>query len=81
MSSTPTRRGRGFLIGAGVILVAVFLGWLVLRNHGGGGVDVGMGSILGWVTHGIALLVLLGGVALIARGTTRPPSSDSDADD
>ncbi|MCS3441963.1 hypothetical protein [Microbacterium phyllosphaerae] len=52
----------------------------MLRNHGGWGVDVGMGSILGWVTHGVALLVLLGGVALIARGTTRPPSSDSDTD-
>lgn len=41
-----------------------------------------MESLLGWVTHGIALLVLLGGVALIARGTTtRHPSPESDSDD
>ena len=81
MDRTPTRRGRGFLTGAGVVLVAAFLGWLVLRNQGGGVLDLGMGTVLRWVTHGLALLVLLGGVALIARGTTKREHPEPDHDD
>lgn len=80
MDHTPQRRGRGLLIGAGVVLVAAFFGWLVVRNQDLGAVDLSMGSALGWITQPLAWAILLGGVALIARGTTRG-STKSDRED
>lgn len=71
MAHTPSSRGRGLLIGAGVVMVAAFLSWLMLRHQGTWDLDLGMTRALGWVAQGLAMLVLLGGVALIARGTTR----------
>ena len=78
---TRTRVGSGLLIGTGVLLVAAFLGWLVLRNHEALEPAFGMSSLIGWVTHGLALLILLGGVSLLARGLSRDRSEGSDVRD
>lgn len=56
---------------AGAALVAAFLGWLVVRHHDALRPLLGMDSVLGWVGHGVAVLVLVGGLALLARGTLR----------
>jgi|GEM_PF-3500874 len=81
MDSTRKRVGSSLLIGAGVLLVAAFLGWLVLRNHEALESALGMTSLLGWVTHGLALLILLGGVSLLARGLSRGSNKGSDVVD
>ncbi|GAA2931088.1 hypothetical protein GCM10010458_12210 [Microbacterium luteolum] len=71
MDTTPTRRGRVFFIAAGVLLVAAFLGWIVLRRQDAWPAALELDSVLGWIAHGLALLALPAGAWLIARGTFR----------
>lgn len=80
MDTTPTRRGRGFFIAAGVVLVAAFLGWIVLRRQDAWPAALELDSVLGWIAHGLALLTLVGGVWLLALGTFRDRESAA-ADD
>ncbi|WP_435743430.1 hypothetical protein [Microbacterium sp. PMB16] len=81
MDTEPTRRVRGLLIGAGVVLVGVFLGWLALRKLDGWPSALELDSVLGWIAHGLVLAALPCGVWLIARGTLRVRERTVDLDD
>lgn len=53
---------------AGALLVAAFVAWLAMRQHDAMQSVVGMDTALGWVTQIGAYLILMAGVALLARG-------------
>lgn len=71
MSQVPSRSQRVLFVASGVVLVGLFLTWLVVRRHEAVQPLFAMDSVWGWVAHGAVLLCLLGGVALLARGTFR----------
>lgn len=62
------RTRRAMLITGGALLVGLALAWFAMRNHEAIHTLVGMDTVLGWITHGAALLILAGGVALLAGG-------------
>lgn len=68
MNQVRSRTVRTLSILGGLVLVGIFLTWLVLRNQESMQPVFGMQSLWGWVTHIVAILILLGGVALLARG-------------
>ena len=59
---------RGLSIGTGAVLVMAALAWFVIRNDDALQPLFGMGTALGWIAHGAALLTLLAGIALLAKG-------------
>lgn len=68
MSRATTPR-RGLSIAAGCALVGVFLSWLIVREQAPLSLVLDTHTLLGGVAHGLAIAVLVGGVALIAWGT------------
>lgn len=69
-------------IALGVLLVAVFFAWLVLRHQEPLTAWASSSTLLGWVIFGGAWLCLLSGVALLAtawrsRDRERPEIEDS----
>lgn len=72
MGQQSSRSRRAFFVVTGAVLVGVFLTWLVVRQHEAVRPLFAMDSVWGWVAHGAVLLILLGGVALLARGFSRP---------
>lgn len=68
MGHNRNRSRRALFIGSGIVLVGVFLVWMVIRNQEAMESIAGMDSALGWAAHIAAVLVLLAGVALLARG-------------
>ncbi|GAA1134349.1 hypothetical protein GCM10009651_17770 [Microbacterium natoriense] len=56
------------LIVGGALLVGLALAWFAVRNLEAIHALVAMDTVLGWITHGAALLILAGGVALLAGG-------------
>jgi hypothetical protein len=59
---------KALFIGSGIVLVGVFLAWMVIRSQEAMESVVGMDSALGWAAHITAVLALLAGVGLLARG-------------
>jgi hypothetical protein len=59
---------KALFIGSGIVLVGVFLAWMVVRNQEAMESIVGKDTALGWAAQIAAVLVLLAGVALLARG-------------
>ncbi|RZS58830.1 hypothetical protein EV141_0037 [Microcella putealis] len=59
---------RAAFVGAGAVLVGAFTAWLALRQSDAIRSAVGMDTALGWALQIIAYLVLMTGVASIARG-------------
>lgn len=49
--------------------MSVFLVWLVVRNHEAVRAVLGLDTGAGWISHALAVAVLLGGLALLARGS------------
>lgn len=78
MGRARTAVQRALSIGSGVLLVGVFLVWMIVRNQPTLETVVGMGTALGWLTHIAALLVLLAGAALLARGFYSPHGSSAE---
>ena len=70
---------RTLYIVAGSALVAAFLAGVAYRTQAGQSL-FGMDTVAGWVGHGAAILVLLGGLALLARGIFRRPEKSDAAD-
>ncbi len=67
ISTTRDRIIRGSFLVFGSLLVAIFLAWMVYRNQAADPA-LGMETIAGWGAHIAAVLILLGGLALLARG-------------
>lgn len=55
-------------VGGGAVLVAAFAAWLVLRQTDAIQPVVAMDTALGWMAQIGAYLILMAGVALLARG-------------
>lgn len=72
ISTTRDRIIRGSLLVSGSALVAIFLAWVVYRNQAADPA-LGMETIAGWGAHIAAVLILLGGLALLARGIFGTP--------
>jgi cobalamin biosynthesis protein CobD/CbiB len=73
MMRVGTRIAWGVL---GVVLVLVFLGWLLIRQHEA----LSMDNLLGWVVWALAWACLFGGASLLARATVSRRSDDQAAD-
>lgn len=56
----------------GILLIAVFLAWLILRHQEPLTAWASSSTLLGWVIFGGAWLCCLGGISLIATATTTP---------
>lgn len=75
----PVRTARIVL---GVLLIAVFFAWLLLRHQEPLSLWASSSTLLGWALFGGAWLSCLGGVSLIAmgwrsRGEQNGPGDDS----
>lgn len=71
ISTTRDRIVRGSFLATGSALVAIFLAWVVYRNQAANPA-CGMETIAGWAAHIAAVLILLSGLALLARGVFGP---------
>ncbi|KDP91392.1 MULTISPECIES: hypothetical protein [Clavibacter] len=78
MGHDRNRLRTALFIGSGIALVGVFLAWMLIRNHEAVQSIVGKDSAAGWATQVAAVLVLLAGVALLARGAFVRDSDDTE---
>jgi len=69
---------KALFIGSGIALIGVFLAWMVIRNQEAVESIVGKDGAAGWATQIAAVLVLLAGVALLARGARARDSDNTE---